>query len=82
MYSKWSSTGIKKEMILTVSQTFWLAAETDPHILTMVKMLFNEISITKDLTTVQDVAQRQSPRETEGRNLGWIRENKQNVLSN
>lgn len=57
-------------MILTVSQTFWLAEETDSHALCMAKMLFNEKSITRDLNTVQKVSQRQSLSETEGRNLG------------
>jgi len=36
----------------------------------MAKMLFNEKSITRDLNTVQEVSQRQSLSETEGRNLG------------
>lgn len=52
--------------ILIVSQTFSLAAETGSQALAAAQLLLNEISITINSTTIQDVSEKQP--------LGWDRQ--------
>lgn len=64
---KWPSTVIISGIIL-VSWTFSLAVDSGSHALAVSEMFCNEINITINSTTIQDVSEKQP--------LGWYRQTK------